>query len=168
MSMLTISEVAQRRRDRQTAKLQQVQNEHRAAVAAAAAAGDSLPRTPAALRNMASYASVAQMLPEDLEMAVALLPLPLFEIGVCFQQGWGCAKSPAAATYYFAAAANLGDADAMYEAGYNYLNLAGPGERGRQNKRIAAQYLRAADKAGKKVVGESWIWKRKWGGEEDD
>ncbi|KAJ1566020.1 hypothetical protein HK405_011102, partial [Cladochytrium tenue] len=97
-------------------------------------------------------------------------------IGVCFQQGWGCTKSLSAATYFFVAAAHLGDADAMYEAGYCYLSgSAGHGigsahsERVRQNKLRAAEYLRAADKAGRKVVGESWIWKDKWmpsGGQE--
>lgn len=121
-------------------------------------------RTPSMLRSLESYANIAKVLPEDLEVALALLPLPLYEIGICFQQGWGCAKTPSAALYYFSAAAHLGDADAMYECGFAYLNSGG----GRSAKMRAAEYLRGADKGGKRVVGESWIFKRKWGGEEKD
>ncbi|KAJ3218182.1 hypothetical protein HDU67_006444 [Dinochytrium kinnereticum] len=126
---------------------------------------------PADLRSLRSYATVASLLPEDIHTATALLPLPLFEIGMCFRQGWGVLKSYPAAVYYFGIAARLGDPDAMYELGYCYLNHT-PGvtlnaSEKMSNRQLAAMWLREADKTGKKVIGESWIWKKKWGGEED-
>ncbi|KAJ3094790.1 hypothetical protein HDU97_007604 [Phlyctochytrium planicorne] len=126
---------------------------------------------PADLRSLRSYATVASLLPEDIHTATALLPLPLFELGMCFRQGWGVLKSYPAAVYYFGIAARLGDPDAMYELGYCYLNgtpgTASSAADKSNNKVLAAMWLREADKHDKKVVGESWIWKKKWGGNED-
>ncbi|KAJ3299641.1 hypothetical protein HDU76_006254 [Blyttiomyces sp. JEL0837] len=125
-------------------------------------------RRPTSLRSLQSFSSVAQLLPEDLEMAISLLPLPLYEIAVCFQQGWGVSKNPGNAVYYLTIASRLGDADAMYELGYCYLNGNGIAEKDvKANKMEAAKYLRAADEHGKKVVGESWVWKKKWGGDQE-
>lgn len=49
------------------------------------------------------------------------LVLAIFELANCFRQGWGIAKDPAAARQYYETAANLGDTDAMNEAGWCYL-----------------------------------------------
>ncbi|KAJ3243755.1 ribosomal 40S subunit protein S1B [Chytriomyces hyalinus] len=107
--------------------------------------------------------------------AMAILPLPLFEIAVCFHHGWGIPKSIPAAIYFYTAAAALGDPDAMYELGFLYLKKAqssrwggsrkGKKGGGRDPERMeAAKWLRAAHLAGRSVVGESWIFKAKWGG----
>lgn len=42
-------------------------------------------------------------------------------MGNCFRNGWGVKKDPAAARQYFETAANLGDADAMNEVAWCYL-----------------------------------------------
>ncbi|KAJ3237636.1 ribosomal 40S subunit protein S1B [Chytriomyces hyalinus] len=107
--------------------------------------------------------------------AMAILPLPLFEIAVCFHHGWGIPKSIPAAIYFYTAAAALGDPDAMYELGFLYLKKAqssrwggskkGKKGGGKDSERMeAAKWLRAAHLAGRPVVGESWIFKTKWGG----
>ncbi|KAL4957372.1 hypothetical protein BDW69DRAFT_180690 [Aspergillus filifer] len=49
------------------------------------------------------------------------LVLAIFELGNCFRNGWGVKKDPAAARQYFETAANLGDADAMNEAAWCYV-----------------------------------------------
>lgn len=49
------------------------------------------------------------------------LVLAIFELANCFRNGWGTAKDPVAARQYYETAANLGDTDAMNEAGWCYL-----------------------------------------------
>lgn len=49
------------------------------------------------------------------------LVLAIFELANCFRNGWGIDKDPAAARQYYETAANLGDADAMNEAAWCYL-----------------------------------------------
>ncbi|KAI8842539.1 hypothetical protein BC829DRAFT_435455 [Chytridium lagenaria] len=164
-SLMTIPEVSERRKQKAEAG-----GNSKAESPLPSSASSTISRTrPADLRSLRSYATVASLLPEDTSTATALLPLPLFEIGMCFRQGWGVLKSYPAAVYYFGIAARLGDPDAMYELGYSYLNKT-PGVGASSDdefKMLAAQWLREADKTGKKVVGESWIWKKKWGGSED-
>ncbi|KAJ3402289.1 hypothetical protein HDV05_008624 [Chytridiales sp. JEL 0842] len=144
MSLMTIPNVAQRSLNR---------NAKRA---------PTNPRSTSSAASFSQYANIAESLPEDLGVALSLLPLPLYEIAVCFQQGWGVGRSLPAAAYYFDMAAKLGDPDAMYELGYCYLNGSGvPKDKGR-----AANWLRQADALGKRVIGESWIHKEKWGGHE--
>jgi TPR repeat protein len=49
------------------------------------------------------------------------LVLAIFELGNCFRNGWGTDKDPVAARQYYETAANLGDPEAMNEAGWCYL-----------------------------------------------
>jgi hypothetical protein len=133
--------------------------------------------------TMKSYLSLAMQMPTDPQVAIAVLSMPLYELGVCFRHGWGCAKSLKAAGYYFSLASKLGDAQAMYELGYLYLEEAGltasggviskgllgvlkslPKKEVVALKMLAAQWLREAERGGVKVIGESWIYKEKWGG----
>ena len=67
-------------------------------------------------------------------------------------------KDPVAARTYYETAANLGDADALEEAAWCYLE----GYGGPKDKFRAAQYLRLAEGLGRKSVGNSWIWKDKY------
>ncbi|KNC99666.1 uncharacterized protein SPPG_05047 [Spizellomyces punctatus DAOM BR117] len=92
-------------------------------------------------------------------VARSFLPLPLYEVGVCYHQGWGVPKSKSTALYYFQLAAQLGDADAQAEVGYLYLR---GGNGVKRDKKRAARWLREAVKGGKRIVGEQWIWKEKW------
>lgn len=49
------------------------------------------------------------------------LVLAIYELANCYRNGWGVVKDPAAARQYYETAANLGDTDAMNEAGWCYL-----------------------------------------------
>ncbi|KAI8609232.1 hypothetical protein BC830DRAFT_1071157 [Chytriomyces sp. MP71] len=100
-----------------------------------------------------------------------ILSLPLFEIAVCFHQGWGIPKSIPAAIHFYKTAAGLGDPDAMYELGFLLLrgyHAKSWYERhhpeGIKEKMEAASWLRSAHGKGHTVVGESWIFQAKWGG----
>ncbi|CDM33040.1 hypothetical protein DTO013E5_5760 [Penicillium roqueforti] len=86
------------------------------------------------------------------------LVLAIFELANCFRQGWGIAKDPAAARQYYETAANLGDTDAMNEAGWCYLEGFG----GKKDKFKAAKYYRLAEENGCPTLGNSWIWKDKY------
>ncbi|KAJ3056616.1 hypothetical protein HK097_005540 [Rhizophlyctis rosea] len=94
----------------------------------------------------------------ELALARTFLPLPVYELGMSYSQGWGVPRSKPYALYYFQLAAQLGDPDAQAEIGYAYLR----GDGVKRNKYRAARWLREAEKQGKKFVGESWIWKRKY------
>ncbi|KAI9099257.1 hypothetical protein DFS34DRAFT_579516, partial [Phlyctochytrium arcticum] len=92
-------------------------------------------------------------------VARSFLPLPLYEVGICYHQGWGVPTSKSTALYYFQLAAQLGDADAQAQVGYLYLQ---GGNGVKRDKKRAARWLREAVKGGKRIVGEQWIWKEKW------
>ncbi|KAJ3292449.1 hypothetical protein HDU79_001404 [Rhizoclosmatium sp. JEL0117] len=94
----------------------------------------------------------------QLDDAMNILPLPLFEIAVSLFQGWGVPKSRPAAMFFYRAAAILGDVDAMYELGYLNLKLGLKAE--------AAFWLREAVNGGRRLTGETWIFKKKWGGDQ--
>lgn len=86
------------------------------------------------------------------------LVLAIYELANSFRHGWGVDKDPVAARQYYETAANLGDVDAMVETATCYTEGVG----GPKDKWRAAQYLRRAEKGGRKGVGESWIWKAKY------
>ncbi|KAJ4163368.1 hypothetical protein LMH87_005102 [Akanthomyces muscarius] len=91
------------------------------------------------------------------------LILAIFELANCFRHGWGIPKDPVAAKQYYETAANLGDTDAMNEAGWCYLEGFGC----KKDKFASARYYRLAEKAGNKTLGNSWIWKEKYDPDED-
>ncbi|KAH0172897.1 HCP-like protein, partial [Aureobasidium melanogenum] len=86
------------------------------------------------------------------------LVLAIFELANCFRYGWGIKVDKVAARNYYEVAANLGDPDALEEAAWCYMEGFG----GPKDKFKAAQYLRLAEGAGRKSVGNSWIWKDKY------
>jgi len=88
------------------------------------------------------------------------LTLAMFELANCFRQGWGVKRDPVAAKQYYETAANMGDTDAMNEVAWCYLEGFGC----KKDKFKAAQYLRLAEDRGNKTVGNTWIWKDKYGG----
>ncbi|KAJ3291209.1 DNA replication protein psf1 [Borealophlyctis nickersoniae] len=93
----------------------------------------------------------------DLTLLLHILPLPLHELAICFQQGWGTPRSNPAAVYFFRCAAAMGDVDACVS--YADCLLAGRGVK--RDKREAGKWLRRAKEGGREVIGESWIWKGK-------
>jgi len=86
------------------------------------------------------------------------LTLAIFELGNCFRNGWGVEKDNKAARQYFETAAHLGDPEAAVEAAWHWMNGVGC----KRNKKQAAKYYRLGEKAGTKIVGNSWIWKDKY------
>lgn len=49
------------------------------------------------------------------------LVLAMYELAVCYRNGWGIKKDPVAAQHYYETAANLGDTDAMNEVSWCYM-----------------------------------------------
>ncbi|BFZ59105.1 hypothetical protein YB2330_000107 [Saitoella coloradoensis] len=86
------------------------------------------------------------------------LSMAFFEMGVSYQQGWGTKKDLIQAKEYFELAAGLGDTDAMLETGKCYDLGIGT----KKDRYISAQWYRAAEKKGVKVLGNTWIWKDKY------
>ncbi|ORX98468.1 HCP-like protein, partial [Basidiobolus meristosporus CBS 931.73] len=94
----------------------------------------------------------------NLSAAKHELVLAIYELGVCFQHGWGVSKNKSTAVYYFEIAANLGDPDAQNDLAFCYLH----GHGVRKNRHKAAKYYRMAHAQGMGVVGNSWIFKAKY------
>ncbi|KAI9093827.1 hypothetical protein DFS34DRAFT_583204 [Phlyctochytrium arcticum] len=94
----------------------------------------------------------------DMGIMCSILPLPLYELGICFRHGWGVPRSLPAAFYYFSAAGASGDSEAMVEAAYCLLNGTGVAK----NRKESGKWFRMAVEAGYEVLGEGWIWKDKW------
>ncbi|RKP26879.1 hypothetical protein SYNPS1DRAFT_13546 [Syncephalis pseudoplumigaleata] len=86
------------------------------------------------------------------------LVLAIHELGVCFRHGWGVPKNKQTAVYYFELAANMGDPDAQNDLGFCYYH----GEGVKRDLYKAAKYYRLAHKQGVTVMGNSWIFKKKY------
>jgi TPR repeat protein len=86
------------------------------------------------------------------------LIMAIFELAICFKQGWGVKKSAQTAAYYLNIAAQLGDSEAQMEMGELYLR----GEGVKQDKKLAAKWFRQAEKNGARMVSMQWIWKPKY------
>ncbi|TPX35670.1 hypothetical protein SmJEL517_g01921 [Synchytrium microbalum] len=93
------------------------------------------------------------------EVVRNVLPLPIYELGISLQNGWGISRSKPIATYLFRLAAYLGDADSAVQ--YGYCLMTGDGII--KDKMEAAKWFRHAERAGLKLVGETWMYKQKWG-----
>lgn len=72
------------------------------------------------------------------------LVLAIYELGMCFRQGWGIKKDRKLALMYFELAASLGDADAQQELGFCYLK----GKGTKVDKMKAAKFFRLAEAQG--------------------
>lgn len=72
------------------------------------------------------------------------LVLAIYELGMCFRQGWGVKKDRKLALMYFELAASLGDADAQQELGFCYLK----GKGTKVDKMKAAKFFRLAEAQG--------------------
>jgi TPR repeat protein len=70
------------------------------------------------------------------------LVLAIFELANCFRHGWGVEVDKVAARQYYETAANLGDTDAMNEAGWCYLEGFG----GKKDK-VSERFLRSSHAA---------------------
>ncbi|KAF9186660.1 hypothetical protein BGZ50_002372 [Haplosporangium sp. Z 11] len=88
------------------------------------------------------------------------LVLAIYELGICFRHGWGVEKNKKTAAYYFEIAANLGDPDAQNDLAWCYYHGMGV----KKDMYKSAKYYRLAAAQGLGTIGNSWIWKEKYGG----
>ncbi|KAG0261114.1 hypothetical protein BG011_001327 [Mortierella polycephala] len=88
------------------------------------------------------------------------LVLAIYELGICFRHGWGVEKNKRTAAYYFEIAANLGDPDAQNDLAWCYYHGVGV----KKDMYKSAKYYRLAAAQGLGIIGNSWIWKEKYGG----
>ncbi|ORZ16326.1 hypothetical protein BCR42DRAFT_451289 [Absidia repens] len=86
------------------------------------------------------------------------LIMSIYEMGISFRHGWGCRKNKETAVHFFKIAADLGDADAQNDLGHCYYH----GHGVKKDVPLAAKYYRKADKQGHGIMGNSWIWKKKY------
>ena len=122
----------------------------------------SLTRFPAPPLPSASDSPARTMGPDTKSRTKTLITseliMAIFELAICFKQGWGVKKSKQTAAYYLNLAAQLGDVDAQMEIGECYLR----GEGVKRDKKMAAKWFRQAEKNGARMVSMQWIWKPKY------
>ena len=82
----------------------------------------------------------------------AQFALAIYELGISYMNGWGCAKDKPLALQCYEVAGSWGDCDALAEAGFCYAQ--GQGCK-KDVKRAAALYRRAAE-GGMSMAGNSW------------
>ncbi|KAL1956328.1 hypothetical protein VTO42DRAFT_7411 [Malbranchea cinnamomea] len=88
----------------------------------------------------------------------AQFALGIYELGVSHLNGWGIEQDKALALRCFEIAGSWGDADALAEAGYCYVEGVGC----KKDLKKAAKYYRMAESKGMSIVGNSWIYKDKY------
>ncbi len=82
----------------------------------------------------------------------AQFALAIYELGISYMNGWGCAKDKPLAVQCYEVAGSWGDCDALAEAGFCYAQGAGVKK---DLRRAAALYRRAAE-GGMSMAGNSW------------
>lgn len=82
----------------------------------------------------------------------AQFALSVYELGVSHLNGWGIEQDKALALRCFEIAAQWGDADAMAEAGFCYVQGIGC----KKDMKKAAKFYRMAEAKGMSMVGNSW------------
>lgn len=93
----------------------------------------------------------------------AHLALAVYELGVSHMNGWGTPIDRRLALRCFDIAAAWGDLDALTEAAFCYAEGIGCA----RDRPRAARMYRAAERRGKTLVGNSWIYKDKYMDEQD-
>lgn len=88
----------------------------------------------------------------------AQFALAIYELGISYMNGWGCAKDKSLALRCYEVAGNWGDCDALAEAGYCYTQGVGC----KKDLKKAAGLYRKAAELGMSMAGNSWIYKPKY------
>lgn len=78
--------------------------------------------------------------------------LAIYELGISYMNGWGCARDKALAVRCYEVAGSWGDADALAEAGFCYTQGVGV----KKNLKKAAGLYRRAAEGGMSMAGNSW------------
>ncbi|GAB5585985.1 hypothetical protein Unana1_00885 [Umbelopsis nana] len=94
----------------------------------------------------------------NLSAAKGELVMAIYELGVSFRHGWGVQKDKKTACYYFKIAAELGDPDAQNDVAHCYYH----GQGVKRDVYQAAKYYRLAAAQGEGIMGNSWIFKKKY------
>ncbi|KAJ5541690.1 hypothetical protein N7494_006766 [Penicillium frequentans] len=92
----------------------------------------------------------------------AQFALSIYELGVSHLNGWGIEQDRSLALRCFEIAGQWGDVDAMAEAGFCYAEGVGC----KKDMKKAARFYRQAESNGMSMVGNSWIYKEKYMGDE--
>lgn len=87
----------------------------------------------------------------------------IYELGKCYGNGWGAAQDKPLALRCYEIAGSWGDADALVEAGYCYAEGVGC----KKDMKKAARLYRSAESKGVSMVGNSWIYKDKYMGDDN-
>jgi TPR repeat protein len=82
----------------------------------------------------------------------AQFALAIYELGISYMNGWGCAKDKPLALQCYEVAGSWGDCDALAEAGFCYAQGTGCKK---DMKKAAALYRKAAE-GGMSMAGNSW------------
>lgn len=82
----------------------------------------------------------------------AQFALAMYELGVSYMNGWGCAKDKQLGLSCFEMAGNWGDCDALAEAAFCYTQGSGC----KKDLKKAAQLYRKAAEGGMSMAGNSW------------
>ncbi|EAS33723.3 cell cycle inhibitor Nif1 [Coccidioides immitis RS] len=93
----------------------------------------------------------------------AQFALSIYELGVSHLNGWGVDQDKTLARRCFEIAGQWGDVDALAEAGYCYAEGVGC----KKDLKKAAKYYRMAEAKGMSMVGNSWIYKDKYMGDDE-
>ncbi|KAI9784121.1 MAG: hypothetical protein M1839_002625 [Geoglossum umbratile] len=88
----------------------------------------------------------------------AQFALSIYELGVSHLNGWGIEQDKALALRCFEIAGAWGDADALAEAGFCYVQGIGC----KKDLKKAAKFYRQAESKGMSMIGNSWIYKSKY------
>ncbi|KAF2836272.1 hypothetical protein M501DRAFT_940131 [Patellaria atrata CBS 101060] len=94
----------------------------------------------------------------------AQFALGVYELGQSYMNGWGTQQDKPLALRCFEIAGDLGDTDALAEAGFCYTEGVGC----KKDLRKAARLYRAAAERGMSMAGNSWIYKEKYMDHEDN
>ncbi|KAL9105318.1 MAG: hypothetical protein Q9227_009485 [Pyrenula ochraceoflavens] len=88
----------------------------------------------------------------------AQFALSIYELGQSHLHGWGIEQDKGLALRCFEIAGSWGDADALAEAGFCYAEGIGT----KKDLKKAARFYRQAEAKGMSMVGNSWIYKKKY------
>lgn len=98
----------------------------------------------------------------EIDIVKTILPLPIFELGNSFLNGWGVAKSKDLAVKMYTIGARIGDVDCQLAL----IHLYEKSFQTKKKKKSIVFWQRQAAKNGWKAYSQSWIWENKYDGVE--
>lgn len=99
-----------------------------------------------------ALSSASQATKQGSVVGKAQFALAIYELGISYMNGWGCAKDKPLALRCYEVAGSWGDCDALAEAGFCYTQGVGC----RKDLKKAAGLYRKAAEGGVSMAGNSW------------